>query len=316
VTTSDQLRLGVVIPTHNRAALLERAVTSILAQTLDADEIIVVDDGSTDDTAAVVTSFGNALTYVRQENRGVAAARNEGVAQLSTPFVAFLDDDDIWSASHLERMSAAVRSTGGEAVLYFSDLELEGDAYGATAWRAARFRCLDPFELERDGTDWALLPRQPMTTQATVIRRDAYLECGGQAERLTTREDTHLFLKLSLGAPICAVSGVAGRLCADAAEDRLTSVHREDETYWKATEWLYTDILRRTPSLDSTARRELRARAAEAHLRLARIALTRHSPAAFSSLARGVRQDPVLAGRRIARFVTTSPAARRGAASS
>ena len=312
---SEPLALGVVVPTHNRAALLERAIASILEQTCAPDELVVVDDGSTDETALVATSFGDAVTYLRQENRGVAAARNAGVDHLSTSFVAFLDDDDVWFPSHVERMTEAIRATDGDAVLYFSDLDLEGDASGSTAWGAARFRCREPFELQADGTAWALLPRQPMTTQATVIRRDAYLACGGQAERLTTREDTHFFLRLCLGAPSCAVSGVAGRLCADATNARLTAIHREDETYWRATAWLYADILKRTKSLDGSARRELRAREAEAHLRLARIALARHSPAAFSSLARGVRHDPVLAGRRLARFMTTSAAARREAAS-
>src|SRR5688572_29492127 len=89
-------RLGVVLPTYNRAQLLRRAIESVLAQSEPADEIIVVDDGSTDDTGAVARSFGEAVTYLRQDNRGVAAARNVGVSLLTTTFVAFLDDDDVW----------------------------------------------------------------------------------------------------------------------------------------------------------------------------------------------------------------------------
>jgi glycosyltransferase involved in cell wall biosynthesis len=313
--TDEPLRLGVVVPTHNRSALLERAIASILAQTRPADEVVVVDDGSTDETAAVAARFGDAVTYLRRAKSGVAAARNAGVELVTAPFVAFLDDDDVWYRFHLERMAAAIEATARRAVLYFSDLELEGDPTGSRAWDAAQFRCSEPFQLQPDGTAWALLPRHPMTTQATVIRRDAYLACGGQAERLTTREDTHLFLKLSLGEPICAVGGVAGRLCADASDARLTTLHHEDETYWRATAWLYGDIVTGKPRLDGSARHELRSRAAEAHLRLARIALARNSLAAFSSLARGARQDLPLTARRLVRLMTTSRSARRSATS-
>jgi glycosyltransferase involved in cell wall biosynthesis len=304
--SSARPRIGVVVPTYNRADLLHRAIVSILDQRSPPDEIVVVDDGSADDTEAVVRSFGGAITYRHQSNRGVAAARNAGVSALSTTYVAFLDDDDTWESGHLERLRAAVDATHESAHLYFSDLAIEDQHGATTAWRLAQFRCAEPHELVADGTPWAMMPCQPMTTQATMIRRAAFLECGGQSERLTTREDTHLFLKLSLGTPVCAVAGVAGVLHADAADARLTAIHQNDDVYWGATAWLYSDILRRQPRLGVIHRRELRRRAAHAHLRLARLALGDRSAFGLLSFARAVRQDPGVAGRRLAALITKS----------
>lgn len=79
---------------------------SALGQTLSPDEVIVVDDGSTDDTAEVVRGFGDAVKYIRQENAGVCVARNRGVAESSGGLIAFLDADDIWEPTKLEKQAA------------------------------------------------------------------------------------------------------------------------------------------------------------------------------------------------------------------
>jgi glycosyltransferase involved in cell wall biosynthesis len=90
--------VSVVIPTHNRAALLARAITSVLAQTYTALEVLVVDDASTDHTRQVVMQFDDPrLLYIRHErNRGGAATRNTGIDAASGEYIAFLDDDDEW----------------------------------------------------------------------------------------------------------------------------------------------------------------------------------------------------------------------------
>jgi glycosyltransferase involved in cell wall biosynthesis len=88
--------LSVVIPTYNRAALLREALNSIFEQGVRGVQVIVVDDGSTDDTRGVVSDYGNDATYVFQENRGTAAARNRGVSLARGEFISFLDSDDLW----------------------------------------------------------------------------------------------------------------------------------------------------------------------------------------------------------------------------
>lgn len=96
------MKISVIIPTYNRYKLLTRAIESIISQTLMVDEIIVVDDGSTDNTKEIVNDF-TMLTYIYQENAGVSTARNRGIREASNDWIAFLDSDDEWVAEKMQR---------------------------------------------------------------------------------------------------------------------------------------------------------------------------------------------------------------------
>jgi glycosyltransferase involved in cell wall biosynthesis len=87
---------SVIIPTYNRAALLCTALDSVFAQTFTDYEVIVVDDGSTDGTAAMVASYGGRVRYFQQQNKGPGAARNLGAQHATGEYLAFLDSDDLW----------------------------------------------------------------------------------------------------------------------------------------------------------------------------------------------------------------------------
>jgi glycosyltransferase involved in cell wall biosynthesis len=93
--------VSVVIPTYNIGKLVARAIDSVLAQTHQPDEIIVVDDGSTDDTADVIKSYGPKVKYIYQDNLGLAGARNTGIKAATCEWVAFLDGDDEWLPDNL-----------------------------------------------------------------------------------------------------------------------------------------------------------------------------------------------------------------------
>lgn len=94
--------VSVIIPTYNRAVLLSEAVNSVLLQTYQNIEIIVIDDGSTDNTTEVMASFGERVRYTRRANAGVNAARNLGLKQARGEFVALLDSDDLWARYKIE----------------------------------------------------------------------------------------------------------------------------------------------------------------------------------------------------------------------
>src|SRR5581483_10013670 len=212
---------------------------------------------------------------------GVAAARNFGVARTDAGFVAFLDSDDYWHEDHLRRVEAAIEQTRGEAWLYFSDLYLpRADGTTRSNWQMCEFDVSAGWQFRQDGADWVLCSRQPMMTPATVVRRDAYIAVGGQAENLVCREDTHLFFKLALGGPVAAVAGVAGTATAD-DPGRLSERYKgRDPTYWQCTRWLYRDLLGRFANLSSEQRFVLRRRLADAHWVLCRMSLQRRRPEA------------------------------------
>jgi glycosyltransferase involved in cell wall biosynthesis len=100
--------VSAIIPTYNRASLVGRSIESALAQTYRDLELVVVDDGSTDDTRAVVESYGPRVRYVYQVNAGVSAARNLGMRHARGEFVAFLDSDDTWRPWRIEAQLAAL----------------------------------------------------------------------------------------------------------------------------------------------------------------------------------------------------------------
>lgn len=103
-------RVSVIIPTWNRARLLGKAVDSVLSQSLSDFELIVVDDGSTDDTPRLLDGYGAALRVIRRENRGPSAARNTGIRASSAPFLAFLDSDDRFVPEKLAIQVAAMEA--------------------------------------------------------------------------------------------------------------------------------------------------------------------------------------------------------------
>lgn len=114
-------RVSVIIPTYNRSGLIATAIESALGATLPGDEILVIDDGSTDDTPAVVRSFGAAIRYIRIENSGPGAARNLGIRLATCPFVTFLDSDDEWLPDKLE-LQRKVMETFPAVVFCFGNM--------------------------------------------------------------------------------------------------------------------------------------------------------------------------------------------------
>ena len=119
--------VSVVIPTYNRAELLELTIQSILGQTLRPLEIIIVDDGSTDNTAEVCARYGPIVRYMCQRNGGVSAARNAGIRAARGEWIAFCDSDDLWVDNKLELQLAAIESTGaGWSVTSFTLIDPKG----------------------------------------------------------------------------------------------------------------------------------------------------------------------------------------------
>src|SRR5689334_19281127 len=141
------MRTSVVIPAYNYGRYLGRAIDSALAQTRPVDEIIVVDDGSTDNTREVAESFGERIIYVYQKNKGLSAARNTGIRKATGDWVAFLDADDWWHPDKIKRQLEAASKDPEIGLVYTASWVVtpEGDKTPTTLadpnhlWPAIRY---------------------------------------------------------------------------------------------------------------------------------------------------------------------------------
>lgn len=288
--------ISAVIPTYDRAPLIARAIESALDQSRPPDEIVVVDDGSRDGTAAAVAPYLDRVRYVRQDNAGSSAARNTGVAEALHPWIAFLDSDDVWRPDHLRLVDAAITATGGAARFYFGDtVGSSTEGGGASFWARAGLQIEPPHQLAPDAADWVMRAIQPTMLQAGVFRRDDYLAVGGLDPAIALRHDTLLFLRLGIGGAACAVAGAGAVMTDDDDPGARLSASVGDGTrrYWEETVAVYRTVLAGASGASPAHRAELRARLVAAHMRLARHARADHAPAeAARHVGRAVRTSP------------------------
>lgn len=197
--------IDVVMPVYNGARYLEEAVSSVLAQTVAATHIIIVDDGSTDATGAIArrlaATYAGTVRYVPGTHRGVSASRNRGVRLSSAPYVAFLDADDIWLPTKLERQIPILESAPRVGLVHCSYEHIdERGRHLPDARVVPPLRRGDLFEpLLFD--DYVLSG----SASAAVVRR-THLEAAGEFdESLWHGEDWDLWLRL---AAICDIDFV------------------------------------------------------------------------------------------------------------
>ena len=177
---SPEPAVSVVIPTLDRREAVERAVRSVLAQTVRATEVVVVDDGSTDGTGDALTGLDARVRYVRRDRGGgVSVARNAGIEMARAPIVAFLDSDDRFLPTHLQTVCDLL-AAHPEAPL------------ASTA--ASREGLSEPFPL-------VLLGGYTGFMSHVAVRREALVGIGGFAEQLAVAEDTDLRCRVALRGP-------------------------------------------------------------------------------------------------------------------
>jgi len=179
--------VAVVIAAYNHARFLPDALQSVLAQTVVPAEIVVVDDGSTDGTEAVVARFAPRVRYLRQANAGARAARNSGIEATSAPWLAFLDADDWWEPDALELLLAAFDDATGIAVPAYLPVDAEGRRIG------------DVWVKPTPGlfmTTEGLLTREA-DVPGCVYRRVVFDRCGRFDPTLRVAGDYEMFLRAS-----------------------------------------------------------------------------------------------------------------------
>lgn len=184
--------VSVVIPTYNRAHLVGRAIQSVLNQTYQDFEIIVVDDGSTDNTEEVVKSFNDPrIRYIRHDqNRGGSAARNTGIKMARGEYIAFQDSDDEWLPEKLEKQMRVFENAPAEVgVVYTGFWRIEGDR--------RTYIPSDKISQKEGNIQGELLKGNFVTTQATVLKKECFEKAGMFDQRLPRFQDWELFIRIS-----------------------------------------------------------------------------------------------------------------------
>ena len=158
------VKVSVIIPTYNTAKWLEQSIDSVLCQTFTDYELILVDDGSTDDTSSIVKNFDDKrIRYFYKANGGLAGARNMGLGKAKGEYIAFLDSDDLWPESYLEVMVSVLDEASDYGLAYTAMTVTYPDGTVTKHFRAES--CLS------GRVTLALFNKQFIWTQATVFRK-------------------------------------------------------------------------------------------------------------------------------------------------
>ncbi len=188
--------ITIVIPTYNRYGLLKVAIDSVLDQSYRDFELIVIDDGSTDDTHALVRSYGDSLVYLKQENQGPSAARNRGIEESRGSLVAFLDSDDRWHPDKLLIQIEAMEEEPGYLISHTGEVWYRN---GELLRQKKKHQKLPGYIFERSLS-------MCMVSMSTVIaRRELFDHIGCFDEKLPCCEDYDFWLRASLRYPFLLV---------------------------------------------------------------------------------------------------------------
>ena len=267
------MRISAIVPTYNCGRWLKECIDSILGQDAPVMELIVVDDGSTDDTARIVHAFGDGrIRYFRQDHAGVSRARNVGLAKARGDALAFLDADDLWPDNYLGTMLAHLEQSPNCGLAYSRVLNVYPDG------RQKEFQ--PPESCPSGKITCQLYQRFLVWVQACVMRR-ACLEGMWFDERLHIGEDADLLLRLSLRTSFLFVPDV--RVTRRIRSDSLSQ--HPDHFRMNRVDGIriYERFYHRLGGKDCIPSRLARGRLSRAYARLAR--RYRHSGARRASLA-------------------------------
>ena len=185
--------ISVIIPTYNRGWIIKEAIDSVLAQDYVNFELIVVDDGSTDNTHDILNSYQNNILVLRQNNKGVSAARNRGLTAASGHFVAFLDSDDIWLPQKLSQQVDFFHSNPDTLICQTEEIWIRNDVR------------VNPKKRHKKPSGMIFEPSLSLclvSPSAVMINRNLFEEVGLFDETLPACEDYDLWLRVSCRHPV------------------------------------------------------------------------------------------------------------------
>jgi glycosyltransferase involved in cell wall biosynthesis len=293
--------ISAVIPVYQGEAYLAEAIRSVLEQTHQPIECIVVDDGSTDASGEIVRGFGSRVSYVHQPKTGVSAARNRGASVAEGDYLAFLDHDDVWLPRRCERMlDALVSSTASMAVCAVTEVDAE----------------LNPGRVYRQDTQQDLLERILMfgattvsCSSAALVPRSSFFQLGGFDESFGTSADWEFMMRNLLEGKV------------EYLDEPLVLYRRHGENWTRRVAAIESDMVRAfekvfaNPHLPPAVKRKERRAYARLYRNLAGLYLEYGERwAAARSVAASLRSYPPIARDLIRAVGRRFHAARRAAA--
>ncbi len=187
------MTVSLIIPTYNRCVSLKRALDSVQQQSILVDEIIVVDDGSTDATEAMLNTYFPSITYIKQDNKGVSATRNVGICQAKGEWIAFLDSDDTWLSHKLEAQLSALQQAPSLKICHTEEIWIR---------HGIRVNAMNKHQKTGGWIFKQCLPLCAMSPSSILIHRNVFNTIGLFDENLPACEDYDLWLRISAQYPV------------------------------------------------------------------------------------------------------------------
>ena len=226
LTTEESERISVVIPLYNKAAEVERALMSVIAQSLAPREIIVVDDGSTDGSAAIVERIAKQhpeanIRLIRQENGGVSAARNRGISEATGDYVALLDGDDEWLSGYIAEVC--------RLMTYYPDSDAYSTAFYIVNKGRRTLASVPQTEGAINPAEEALRGRYPIIPSSATLRRSTLNAIGGFPVGMRLGEDQWVWARIMQRGGSFIFSTMPLVCYSRTATNRSASIYRREE---------------------------------------------------------------------------------------
>jgi len=263
-------RISVVIPTYNRATKIRSAIESVLSQTFSDLEVIVVDDGSSDDTGQILGEiFGERIRYYPQTNQGASVARNKGIEEARGEWIAFLDSDDLWEKDKLEWQLKAIERFGSHCGGCYTDVHFFNHSETRTIFELAETSYRHEGEMGVNGDVLRLLVRPGgagmVVCPSSVLARADVAKSTGFNPKLRYSEDSDFLFRFAMRTGFCYVNRPLVWFDRSPAELRHVGVaadwNKEDFFLWNC-QFRLEGLLRLSdslpPQVNKVIREELR----------------------------------------------------------
>lgn len=284
------MTFSVILPVYNRAASIAATLENVLCQLRPEDEVIVVDDGSTDALVDVLRPYEERIIFIRQQNGGPAKARNTGAWAATGDWLLFQDSDDLWTPDRISALLRDLRQVPGDVVCHLGDVLYRGQTYEQSLFsiKAVTF----PSDRSVIVDDALPLVISGMSLIGSAVRREVYLNLGGLDEEMRYLEDTDFFSRLALEGRFLvtgACLAIAQRLEGDEAS--VTRSAERDPSYAPRMMLQMVGKLRPRP-LSSSRELLVATRLSAAEFMLASTLMERDPAAARGLLIRAARHHP------------------------